>query len=301
MVEAENTVKICGILNEVKLEKREYIDKVTKLKKNSISGTVNVRLTQKVNGVDTDIIIPVNVFANQFKKDGDPNPTYSDLEDFINNSRSVAACGSIEGADIVYISNAQIRKESYFDRSGKYNSKVKIYSNFINKYTGKEYKPSATFSVKMFIKSMHPEVDADGVETGRLIVSGYMPMYNDNIQTIDFIAPTASMASAISNIWHPKDTVLCLGVLNFTSVVTEKVTEMAIGAPRVEKKINYINEFIIDGGSDPLEVGYNEEEIEAAEARRIANLEATKASVSTKQTTNSFSGGTPKTAADYGF
>ncbi len=59
MVEAENTVKICGILNEVKLEKREYIDKVTKLKKNSISGTVNVRLTQKVNGVDTDIIIPV--------------------------------------------------------------------------------------------------------------------------------------------------------------------------------------------------------------------------------------------------
>ena len=121
--QAENSVKIEGILSEIDLKTGTS----TKNGKTTeyIGGSIKIRVTQVLNGENVDLDIPVFMFSNKLKNDGNPNPAYASIERVMNEYVSIAA-GGIDAADRVRITNANIRMNEYYGQGGQLNSYPRI-------------------------------------------------------------------------------------------------------------------------------------------------------------------------------
>ena len=274
MRQAENSVKIEGILSEIDLKTGTS----TKNGKTSeyIGGSIKVRVNQMLNGVNTDLDIPVFMFANKLKNDGNPNPAYASIERVMNEYVSIAA-GGMDAADRIRITNGNIRMNEYYGQTGNLNSYPRINASFVTKLTDlTKFSPEATFSVVFVIGSMGYDTDKDGVDIeNRFKIRGILPQYGDAVDVVDFYATSPNVISAVSSYWNQGDTVKINGKLNFTSTVEEKMVEVDFGEPRMERRTVSVSELIITGGSQtPLEgdFAYDADEIKSALADRQARL-----------------------------
>lgn len=274
MRQAENSVKIEGILSEIDLKTGVS----TKNGKTSeyIGGSIKVRVNQMLNGVNTDLDIPVFMFANKLKNDGNPNPAYASIERVMNEYVSIAA-GGMDAADRIRITNGNIRMNEYYGQTGNLNSYPRINASFVTKLTDlTKFSPEATFSVVFVIGSMGYDTDKDGVDIeNRFKIRGILPQYGDAVDVVDFYATSPNVISAVSSYWNQGDTVKINGKLNFTSTVEEKMVEVDFGEPRMERRTVSVSELIITGGSQtPLEgdFAYDADEIKSALADRQARL-----------------------------
>lgn len=272
--QAENSVKIEGILSEIDLKTGTS----TKNGKTTeyIGGSIKVRVTQILNGKDVDLDIPVFMFSNKLKNDGNPNPAYASIERVMNEYVSIAA-GGIDAADRVRITNANIRMNEYYGQGGQLNSYPRINASFVTKVTDlSKFNPEATFSAVFMIAAMGYETDKDGVQKeNRFKIRGILPQYGGKVDVVDFYATTPGVISAVSSYWSEKDTVKVNGKLNFTSVVEEKMVEVDFGEPRMERRTVSVSELIITGGTQtPLDgdFAFDEDEINDALKARQAYL-----------------------------
>lgn len=272
--QAENSVKIEGILSEIDLK----TGSTTKNGKTVeyIGGSIKVRVNQILNGENVELDIPVYMFSNKLKNDGGPNPAYASIERVMNEYVSIAAAG-MEAADRVRITNANIRMNEYYGQTGNLNSYPRINASFVTKVTDlTKYAPEATFSAVFVIAAMGYETDKDGVENpNRFKIRGVLPQYGGKVDVVDFLATTPSVIDAVSSYWDQGDTVKVNGKLNFTSIVEEKMVEVDFGEPRKERRTVSVSELIITGGTQtPLEgdFAYDEDEIGAALKERQAYL-----------------------------
>lgn len=286
--QAENSVKIEGILSEIDLKTGTSIKDGKTVE--YITGSIKVRVTQKLNGEDVDLDIPVYLFSNKLTNKGTPNPAYTSIEHVMNEFVSIAAAG-IEKADRIRITSGNIRMNEYYGQNGNLNSYPRINASFINKVTDlTKYNPEATFSAVFVIGGMGYETDKDGVDIpDRYKIRGVLPQYNGSVDVIDFFATSPNVIDAVSSYWQNGDTVKINGKLNFTSRVEEKLVEVDFGEPRMERRTISVSELIITGGTQtPLEgeFAYDSEEIsEALKARqaRLAEMKEQKAAVTNKQ------------------
>jgi hypothetical protein len=272
--QAENSVKIEGILSEIDL-------KTGTSNKNGktieyIGGSIKIRVTQVLNGKNVDLDIPVFMYSNKLKNDGNPNPAYASIERVMNEYVSIAA-GGIDAADRVRITNANIRMNEYYGQGGQLNSYPRINASFVTKVTDlTKFNPEATFSAVFMIAAMGHETDKDGVQKeDRFKIRGILPQYGGKVDVVDFYATTPSVISAVSSYWSEKDTVKVNGKLNFTSVVEEKMVEVDFGEPRMERRTVSVSELIITGGTQtPLDgdFAFDEDEINEALKARQAYL-----------------------------
>ena len=272
--QAENSVKIEGILSEIDLKTgtSNKNGKTTEY----IGGSIKVRVTQVLNGKNVDLDIPVFMFSNKLKNDGNPNPAYASIERVMNEYVSIAA-GGIDAADRVRITNANIRMNEYYGQGGQLNSYPRINASFVTKVTDlSKFNPEATFSAVFMIAAMGHETDKDGVQKeNRFKIRGILPQYGGKVDVVDFYATTPSVISAVSSYWSEKDTVKVNGKLNFTSVVEEKMVEVDFGEPRMERRTVSVSELIITGGTQtPLDgdFAFDEDEINEALKARQAYL-----------------------------
>ena len=272
--QAENSVKIEGILSEIDLKTGTS----TKNGKTTeyIGGSIKVRVTQVLNGNNVDLDIPVFMYSNKLKNDGNPNPAYASIERVMNEYVSIAA-GGIDAADRVRITNANIRMNEYYGQGGQLNSYPRINASFVTKVTDlTKFNPEATFSAVFMIAAMGHETDSDGVQKeNRFKIRGILPQYGGKVDVVDFFATTPSVISAVSSYWSEKDTVKVNGKLNFTSVVEEKMVEVDFGEPRMERRTVSVSELIITGGTQtPLDgdFAFDEDEINEALKARQAYL-----------------------------
>ena len=287
--QAENSVKIEGILSEIDLKTGTSVKDGKTVE--YITGSIKVRVTQKLNGEDVDLDIPVYLYSNKLTNKGTPNPAYTSIEHVMNEFVSIAAAG-IEKADRIRITNGNIRMNEYYGQNGNLNSYPRINASFINKVTDlTKYNPEATFSTVFVIGGMGYETDKDGVEIpNRYKIRGVLPQYNGSVDVIDFYATSPSVIDAVSSYWQNGDTVKINGKLNFTSRVEEKLVEVDFGEPRMERRTISVSELVITGGSQtPLEgeYAYEADEISAAlQARqaRLAEMKEQKAATVSKQT-----------------
>ena len=298
----ENSVKIEGILSEIDLEAGSYVKDGKTVEK--IGGSIKVRVNQMLNGVETELDIPVYMFANKLTNKGTPNPAYASIERVMSEYKSIAAVG-IDAADRVRITGANIRMNEYYGQGDKLNSYPRINASFVTKVTDmSKYNPEATFSAIFAIGSMGYETDKDGVEvTDRYKIRGIMPQYGGSVDVIDFFATSPNVIDAVSSYWEQGDTVKINGKLNFTSKTEEKLVEVDFGEPRVERKTISVSELIITGGSQtPLEgdFAFDMDEIQAALEARQAHLAELKAKAKAKDT-KSAPKAAPKKAMDLGF
>ena len=293
--QAENSVKIEGILSEIDLK----TGSTTKNGKTMeyITGSIKVRVTQMLNGKDVDLDIPVYMFSNKLKNDGNPNPAYESIKRVKEEYVSIAA-GGIDAADRVRITNANIRMNEYYGQGDKLNSYPRINASFVTKITDlSKFNPEATFSTVFMIAAMGPETDKDGIPVeNRFKIRGILPQYGGKVDVVDFYATTPSVIDAISSYWSEKDTVKINGKLNFTSTTEERMVKVDFGEPRMERRTVSVSELIITGGTQtPLEgdFAFDEDEINAALKERQAYLAELKEKAKAKAKGTGTSGSAP--------
>ena len=299
----ENSVKIEGILSEIDLEAGSYVKDGKTVEK--IGGSIKVRVNQMLNGEETELDIPVFMFANKMTNKGTPNPAYASIERVMNEYKSIAAVG-MEAADRVRITGANIRMNEYYGQNGNLNSYPRINASFVTKITDmSKYAPEATFSAIFAIGNMAYETDKDGVEvSNRFKIRGIMPQYGGTVDVIDFFATTPHVIDAVSSYWEQGDTVKVNGKLNFTSRTEETVTQVDFGEPRIEKKTISVSELIITGGSQtPLDgdFAFDSDEIKAALEARQARLAELKEKQKQKDSKSAPKAAPKKAGFDLGF
>ena len=301
--QAENSVKIEGILSEIDLKTGSTVKNGKTV--DYIGGSIKVRVNQILNGANTELDIPVYMFANKLKNDGGPNPAYASIERVMNEYVSIAA-GGMEAADRVRITNGNIRMNEYYGQTGNLNSYPRINASFVTKVTDlTKFAPEATFSAVFMIAAMGYETDKDGVQIdNKFKIRGILPQYGGKVDVIDFYAVTPSVIDAVSSYWSEKDTVKINGKLNFTSVVEEKMVEVDFGEPRMERFTKSVSELIITGGTQtPLEgdFAFDEDEINVALKERQARLAEMKEKAKDKDGKKSAPAAAKKGFSDLGF
>ena len=279
-----NVVKIEGILSEIDIDYRDF--KKNGVDTKAIGGAIKVRVTQAINGVDTELEIPVHMFAAQLTNSGSPNPAYESIERIKNEYVSIAA-SDIERADRVRITKGSINMNEYYGQDGRLISFPRINASFVTKIKKEECKPKAEFSVTFMVGKAGYELDRDGVETDKYKITGMVPQFGGKVDVVPFYATNPGVVDAVSNYWNEGDTVRATGKLNFTSETKEVETKVDFGEPTIETRTYSISELVITGGSStPLdgEFAINYDDVKVALEDRKARLAESKEKAANKGT-----------------
>lgn len=268
--QADAKVNVEGVVSEVSLT--EEMSK--ELGCNQITGY----LTVKTN--DTNFV-KFNIRVNEKTKAGTDNKAYPGIITVMNEYKSIAAVGE-EDADRVRISGDINLYHS--DQTGQ--DVVGYKSNFYNRVIN-DYNPHAEFDVEMFISSITPEVTTDGEETGRVLVKGWVPQYENGIEPLTLVAPE-DVADAVESTFEPGQTVRFFGDIINDRVVIKKEIPVAIGKPKIETHVSTKNELRITGASGAYEEGisavapYEKDTIKAAIQERKDRIESRRAMAAAK-------------------
>lgn len=281
--QAENRVKVEGILSEVNLETGSY-DKNGKSTE-YVRGNIKVLVNQTINGKAIDNEIPVQMFANKFTNAGKPNPAYESITKIKNEFVSIAAAGGEENADRIRITGADIRMNEYYDNNGNLVSYPRINASFATKIRKDDCHPEATFTIVMVIGqqdyqyNQECEIVKNSFGDDKYIVTGLVPQYGGRLDKINFVCSNENVINATREYWGIGETVKASGRLNFSSTTEVKQIEQGFGEPITQSRTVVVNELVITGGSQvPLEgeYAYDHKEIQEALAERQNRLEAEK-------------------------
>ena len=246
-----NVVRIEGILSEVDIDYKDF--KKNGVDTKAIGGVIKIRVTQAINGVDTELEIPVHMFAAQLTNSGSPNPAYESIARIKNEYVSIAA-SDIEHADRVRITKGAISMNEYYGQDGRLISFPRITASFVTKIKKEECKPKAEFTVTFMVGQSGYELDKEGVETDKYKVIGMIPQYGGKVDVVPFYAYNPGVIDAVSNYWTEGDTVKATGRLNFTSETKEVEQNHGFGESIIETRTYSISELVITGGNpSPLD------------------------------------------------
>ena len=237
--QADAKVAVVGIVSDKKLEMK------TENGVRTIEGTITIKTS------DTNFV-QMRVRCADKKKDGTENKAFAGVMTVMNEYKSIADDGADE-ADRVRTSG-QI---NLFRSNNNGNEIVSYTSNFFNRIKSNQtYEPKAEFEVEMYIKTLVPEMNKDGEETGRYKIVGWIPTFN-GIEPLELFVPE-ELADVVSNTYEPKQTARFYGeiVQNVTYETIER--PMAFGVKK-ETKANFINELVVTGGSPAYDAETEEE------------------------------------------
>lgn len=246
-----NVVKIEGILSEIDLKYGTLNKNGTDIK--TVGGSIKVRVNTKINGADTELEIPVHMFATQYTNAGAINPAFESIERVMNEFVSIAA-SDINSADRIRITRGQLGMNEYIGQNGNLVSFPRISASFVSKIKKDECKPAADFTTVFVVGQKGYETDRDGVETDRYKVIGMIPQYGGKVDVVPFFAVNPGVIDAVSNYWNEGDTVKATGKLNFTSKTETYEVKVDFGEASEATRTISISDLIITGGSStPLE------------------------------------------------
>lgn len=274
---SENQVKIEGILSEVGLETATFNRKGQTTE--CIRGTIKIRVEQDINGTMTTMEVPVSAFASRYTNAGAENPAYNSLKDVMENYKSIAACGNIDDADRVRITNGSLQENVFYAKNGDLVNTSRISASFINKIAKNECKPEATFTATIVVGNKSDELDRDGTPTNRLNVNGVIIQYGERADLIKFIVAKPDAKNHIEQYWNDGDTVRVQGKVNFSSKTEYIEEEVGFGEPIKTAKTTSVHELLIESGSAGClegDAAYDIKDVQSALAARKVRIEETK-------------------------
>lgn len=245
LAQAENTVKIEGLLSEIDLNYGS-IEKNNK-QMDTITGVVKIKVTQEINKIQKVCEIPVHVFAAKYTSKGTLNPAFESAERVMKEFVSIAASDEAS-ADAIRITNGRIQMNEY-PKDGRLVSYPRIMGSFFHKVKRSEMKQSGTFSINFVVGSKGPEIDKDGNETGRYCVQAIIPLYGGRVDVVPFYVINESAIESISSYWEAYDTVSAIGKLDFSSMTKEVTIDVDFGEPETKVLTVTTSDFIITGGT----------------------------------------------------
>jgi hypothetical protein len=276
--QAENKVKIEGILSEIDLKYGSFVKDGAPVE--TVGGSIKILVEQEINKVPTTLEVPVYMFSTKYTKAGKLNPSYESIETIMKDFISIAACGSKEGADKVRITNAQIRMNEFIGQNGTMVSSPRIHASFASRVIG-TFKPEATFTLEFMVSEISRMVDAQGVELDppKLNIVTIVPQYGEKVDVVPLHATNPNVISAIENYWESGNCYRASGRLNFSSSTQTVLEEVDFGEPIEKVKTINVSEFLVTGGAQaPLddEFAFSVDDIRKAMAERKERLEAMK-------------------------
>jgi hypothetical protein len=286
--QAENKVRIEGILSEINLKYGSYVNKNTNATVENVGGNIKVLVHQVINGEDVTLDIPVYMFASKYTNAGKLNPAYESIETVMNSFVSIAAAGGEAGADKIRITNANIRMNEYYNQQGQLVSFPRVNASFVQKATG-DFRPEASWNLQFAVSSMDFVTDNEGVEVEpkKLRIKVIVPQYGGKVDTMELYAVNPKVIDAITSYWENQKTYTAKGRLNFSTTTQEVVEEMDFGEPEVRVRTTTVSELIVTSGTQaPLEdeLAFDVVELSNALKEHKAALEALKDKAITKQT-----------------
>lgn len=267
-----NKVKIEGILSEIDLDYGSFQKNGAPMK--TIKGVIKIRVRLMVKDTMNDLEIPVHLFASEMTNAGKKNPAFESIERIKNEYVSIAASDE-DRADRVRITNGSLKMNEYYVDGETLVSYPRIHASFVSKIKKEEMTPEASFTSIFVVGAIGPELDKEGVETGRYKVKGVLPQYGGKVDIFDFYAESEGVINAISSYWHEGDTVRANGRLNFSSKTETHTVEVDFGEPTVQTRTINVSDLVLVGGSaSPLEgeFAYDTAEIQAAMTARSKEL-----------------------------
>lgn len=292
--QAENKVKIEGILSEIDLKYGSFVKNGETVE--SIGGSIKVRVDQVINGNTMQLDVPVYMFSTKYTKAGKVNPSYTSIETVYKEFKSIAATGDINTADKIRITNGSIRMNEFVGKNGQIVSSPRVHASFVSRAIG-EFKPEATFNIEFMVAKKERVTDADGVEVdpAKLKVQVIVPQYTApnadamNVDIVPLYATSNGVIDAVENYWEEGQCYKASGRLNFTSRTETIKQEVDFGEAQETVRTINVSEFVITGGSQaPLDGDYafDVAEVKAGIAAREARLAEMKsgAKSTTKQT-----------------
>lgn len=273
--QAENKIYIEGILAEVDLKKGSF--KKDGKDVDSISGTITVKVTQLINGVEQTCYIPIHMFAAKYTNKGTENPAYKSIETVMTDYLSIAASNEDE-ADRVSLT-ADITMNEYYPTPDRLVSFPRLRATFVNRRPKDKFRPQAEGAVEFCLAEKIDEIVNDE-PTGRVLVRAVVPQYGGRVDVIPFIAASASAVDVVNNYWQEGNTYRVTIKPNFTSETKEIIEETDFGDPVIKRRTVSVSELIIAGGHrEPLDddAAFSTADIQQGLADRKARLEAQKA------------------------
>lgn len=276
--QAENKVKIEGILSEIDLKYGSFVKDGAPVE--TVGGSIKILVEQEINKVPTTLEVPVYMFSTKYTKTGKLNPSYESIETIMKDFISIAACGSKEGADKVRITNAQIRMNEFIGQNGTMVSSPRIHASFASRVIG-TFKPEATFTLEFMVSEISRMVDDQGVELDppKLNIVTIVPQYGEKVDVVPLHAANPNVISAIENYWESGSCYRASGRLNFSSSTQTVLEEVDFGEPIEKVRTINVSEFLVTGGAQaPLddEFAFSVDDIRRAMAERKERLEAMK-------------------------
>lgn len=183
--QAEAKVEIVGILKE-----KEF--KIEPMKREG--AMVNVIKGHVVLATDDVAEHTVKFFSYEKTKEGNDNKSFISLKTAMETMTSIVEAtqngGSKEDADIVEIKGTTLKVNEYHGQAGLV-SRPEIQCSYMAHVKDKaSAKLKAEFSTEVFFTGFKPEI-VKGDETGRMVVSAILPMYNGIVAPITFMADGA--------------------------------------------------------------------------------------------------------------
>lgn len=302
--QAENKVRIEGILSEINLKYGSYVKNGVTV--DTIGGDIKVLVNQQINGENVSLIIPVYMFSPKLTNAGKLNPAYESIEKVMKEYVSIASGAGEAGADKIRITSGNIRMNEYWNQQGQLVSFPRVSTSFVTKATG-EFRPEASWSLEFAISSIDYVTDDEGIEVEpkKLRIKVIVPQYGGKVDTMELFATNPRVIDAISNYWEPKKTYSAKGRLNFTSTTREIVQEYDFGEADTRVQTVSISELIVTKGTQaPLEdeMAFAPAELATALKEHKAYLETLKDKTANKpKNTPAPSGTSANEAFDLGF
>lgn len=225
----QNTINITGYLKENNLEKVDITDKGE-----VIRGSIIIAVDETSN-------YKVQYYTPAKTKDGEDNEDFTKLKallpenttsiaSYLKNNPGVDYAEAAENATKVWV---VARFEEFVSKVDNRSRNMVLIKGFRAgiKSAEESFEPHAKFRVDVFVYGIKPEItyedenDDEGTETGRAIITGLIPVYDESVYCIDFIAPvettietssgtqTIKVADFVLNNYKKGDTVGLLGDL----------------------------------------------------------------------------------------
>ena len=282
--QAENRVRIEGILSEINLKYGSYVKNGATV--DTVGGDIKVLVNQQINGEDVSLIIPVYMFASKLTNAGKPNPAYTSIETVMKEYVSIASGAGEAGADKIRITSGSIRMNEYWNQQGQLVSFPRVNASFVGKATG-EFRPEASWSMEFAVASMDFVTDTDGVEVEpkKLRIKVLVPQYGGKIDTMELYATNPRVIDAITSYWENQKTYTAKGRLNFTTTTQKIIEEMDFGEPEERIRTTTVSELVVTKGTQaPLEdeMAFAPAELAAALKEHKAYLETLKDKTASK-------------------
>lgn len=283
LAQGTNEALIEGILSEIEVRQQDN---------GAIAGKVILQCPIRPNPKSPDTIVslvPVEYYVAPITKAGKNNPAFTKINRLISDGKPLAEGHSTELATKVRV-KAQI-KENSFAKDGQIISTTRLQGNFFDEVKNADFKPQASFEVRMIVSSILPEmknIEGDKVETGDLIVKGYVVQYNGNLDEVRFVVRGKKYVEIIEQYWNTMETVNASGFLRFiTETDTYLSGEDGFGEPVEKSYVRNIRDLIINNGSKgEVDNPYPEEDVaEAIKERKRRMDDVLKKETETVQTT----------------